>query len=199
MSYNYWWIFTNFLVLKRCLTENWNGFEINISNLIFFSNLSLFLLLYRIRLLPIITRRIEDSHGPLGVVSTKMLWFHNEFVWPSREHSLMRFTQYTRSFYFMLNIFASLKQNNLICKMDLYERGNSSHLCSSLSLIPVERDNQDQIDKTVVTTLLAPAVQLLQEGLDLIAIQQPHPCLENGMQNWISKFSFEVKTVLDVN
>ena len=78
--------------------------------------------------------------------------------------------------------------------MDLYEHGNSS-----LSLIPVERDNQDQIDKTVVTTLLAPADQLLQEGHDLIAIQQPHSGLENGMQNWISKFSFEVKSVLDVN
>jgi len=60
-----------------------------------------------------------------------------------------------------------------------------SPLClrnESLFSVAVEKDSHDQVDKTVV---LSPAVQLLQEGLDMIALQQPqqHPGLENGMQN----------------
>ena len=51
----------------------------------------------------------------------------------------------------------------------------------------MEKECQEQVDKTVGAAVLAPAAQLLQEGLEMIVLQQQpqqhHVGLENGQQN----------------
>jgi hypothetical protein len=56
-----------------------------------------------------------------------------------------------------------------------------------LCFFTVEKECQEQVDKTVGAAVLAPAAQLLQEGLEMIVLQQQpqqhHVGLENGQQN----------------